>query len=63
MEVMEVKKPWQSKTNWVALLVAVSAFVPSVSEWIGQNPTAFAEIIAGSMMILRMVSKGKINIL
>jgi hypothetical protein len=58
----ENKKIWQSKTNWVALIVAISAFIPSVSNWIGQNPTAFAEIVAGLMMVLRMISKGKIDI-
>jgi len=58
----ENKKIWQSKTNWVALIVAISAFIPSVSNWIGQYPTAFAEIVAGLMMVLRMISKGKIDI-
>jgi hypothetical protein len=59
---MENKKPYQSKTNWVALIIALSAFLPSVQAWISENPTAFAEITALIMVVLRMITKGKIDI-
>jgi len=57
-----MKKRYQSKTNWTALIIALSAFIPSVQNWISENPVAFAEITALIMVVLRMVTKGKIDI-
>ena len=59
---VEVKKPWQSKTNWTGLLIALASFFPSVHTWVAANPDAFMQIVAGVTMILRFVSKGKITI-
>ncbi len=59
---MEVKKPWQSKTNWVALFVAASAFVPSVGAWISANPEMYGMALGGVFAVLRAITKGKISI-
>ena len=59
---MDVKKPWQSKTNWAALVVAASAFIPSVGEFISKNPEGYALILSGIFGALRLISKGKISI-
>ena len=54
------KNPLLSKTNWLALLMALVAFIPSVSAWISANPTMFANIVAGIFVVLRFVSKDKL---
>jgi hypothetical protein len=59
---MESKPAVQSKTVWVALIVAVAAFLPVVKEWIAGNPGIFAQVIAGVFFVLRLVTKGKISI-
>lgn len=59
---MENKKPWQSKTNWAALIVAVSAFIPQVGQWIAANPEMYGMALGGLFAVLRAVSKGKIGI-
>jgi hypothetical protein len=59
---VESKKPWESKTNWTALLLALSAFVPAVGEWVKANPDTTLQIIGGLFVVLRMLSKGKIEI-
>lgn len=58
----ESKKPWESKTNWVALIVAVSAFFPPVQAWIAANPDVFAQVIGGIFFVLRMITKDKVAI-
>jgi len=62
MSNLETKKPWLSKTNWVALLVAVASFVPSVSTWVASNPDTFMQLLGGVFFLLRAVTKGKISI-
>lgn len=59
---METKKPWQSKTNWVALALAVAAFCPPVQKLISENPETFSIAVAGVFAMLRQISKGKISI-
>lgn len=60
---METKKPWQSRTNWAALIVAVGAFIPAVSVWIAQNPETYSVVLGGLFAVLRVATKGKIEIL
>lgn len=59
---METKKPWQSKTNWIALILAIAAFFPDVQAFISMNPDMFAWIISALIVVLRQISKGKIDI-
>lgn len=61
-EVAEAKKPWKSKTNWVALVMAVLSFFPSIGSWVSQNPEIFMQITAGLIAILRWATKGKVSI-
>lgn len=60
--VVPVKKSWQSKTNWVSLIMAASAFFPKVGEWVASHPEQFMWAISGLFAALRMISKGKIEI-
>jgi hypothetical protein len=59
---METKKPWQSKTNWVALLIALAAFFPDAQKFISENPQVFAMGLSGVMFVLRFITKDKIQI-
>lgn len=59
---MEDKKPWQSKTLWVALIQAVVAFLPGIQAWIAANPAIYGVALSGVFIVLRLVSGGKIVI-
>jgi hypothetical protein len=59
---MDNKKPWQSKTLWIALIMAIVAFFPPVSEWIQANPEIFTMSLMGIFAVLRFISKGGIDI-
>lgn len=61
-ELVEVKKPWASKTNWVALIMALLAFFPSAGTWVANHPEPFMWAVSGVIAGLRMISKGKIAI-
>lgn len=56
------KKPWLSKSIWLGFLVAGSAFVPPVHDFIVANPEIFASVVGGLFAALRLVTKGKIVI-
>jgi len=51
-----------SKTLWVNLLMAIAAFFPSVNVWIGAHPDVFALGFSVINMILRMISKDKLEL-
>ena len=57
-----MKKPWQSKTHWTALLMAIVSFVPGVDEFISQHPQTTVFIQTAVMILLRWVSDGKIEV-
>lgn len=59
---MEKKSPFQSKTNYVALALAIAAFFPAVQKLISENPEAFALAVAGVFGFMRQISHGKISI-
>lgn len=59
---METKKPWQSKTNYVALFLAIAAFFPSASAWVAANPDMFMWGLSAVFSGLRLISKDKISI-
>jgi len=58
----QIKKPWASKTLYMALISAVVAFIPPVQNWIAENPTTYGWIVAGIFAAIRLVTKGKIVI-
>jgi len=59
---METKSPLKSKTLWMALLVAVAAFIPGVGPWIAGNNEMFGIVVGGLFAALRAVTKGKLVI-
>jgi len=59
---METKRPWESKTNWMALISAAAAFIPAVQSFIVTNPETYAMILSGVFMILRQITKDKVSI-
>lgn len=58
-----MKKPWQSKTIWLNIILALTALIPSVHDFIVARPELLALFFAGVNMILRLVSKDKIQLL
>lgn len=56
------KKPWKSKTLWLALISAVAAFIPSVNAMIVAHPDGYVGIVSALFALLRLVSKDKISI-
>lgn len=56
------KKPWESKTTWMALVVAVAAFVPPVQAFVTENMEMVGVILGGVFTLLRLVTKSKISI-
>ena len=59
---MESKKPWLSKTIWTNLLMAVLAFFPDAQDWIADYPQLVMLLFVGVNVILRLVTKGKIEL-
>lgn len=61
---MEVqpKSPWESKTLWTNLVLAMIAFVPSVDEIIKGNPQIIVVAFAVINSALRLITKEKISL-
>lgn len=59
---MEDKKPWQSKTLWISVVVALLPLVPSVSQLVATNPELVSMCLGALFGVLRLVSKDKIVI-
>lgn len=60
---MESKKPWQSKTIWINLILALAAMLaPQVQSYIVAHPEMVAIVFSVVNMILRLVTQGKIQI-
>jgi uncharacterized membrane protein YoaK (UPF0700 family) len=59
-ETLPVKKPWQSKTHWTAVILALIAFIPGVEAWAKENTQIFMAIVSAVFMLLRQITKGKI---
>jgi len=58
----EVKPIWQSKTVWVNLILALSAFIPGVGHFVRANPESVMAIFSVINVILRLVTKDKVQI-
>ena len=56
------KKPWMSKTVWISVIVAASAFVPAVHALIQANLEIFSSLVGAIFMLLRFITKDKISI-
>lgn len=57
-----MKKPWQSKVIWTNLILAIAAFIPDVHEFLLQRPELLALFFGGVNMLLRLVTKEKIQL-
>lgn len=57
-----VKEPWKSKTIWISLLVALSAFNPPIQKIISENPEVFSSAVGILFGLMRLISKDKIVI-
>lgn len=62
MSEVVAKKPWESKTIIVNLLIAVAPFVPGADEYLKANPELLTTLFAVVNVILRLVTKGKVEI-
>lgn len=60
---MDSKKPVYSKTLWASLFVSVAAFFPPVAKFIAEQPEMYSMILGGAFAALRIITKGKVNIL
>ncbi len=58
-----MKKPYLSKTLWANWLIATLAFIPSVGDWVASNPQAMTVVFAGVNILLRFVTKDKLQLL
>jgi uncharacterized membrane protein YqaE (UPF0057 family) len=56
------KKPWLSKTIWMNVVLAIAAFIPGVHEWIVANDAIVFAFWAVVNIILRLITKDKIQI-
>jgi hypothetical protein len=57
------KKPWQSKTIWANLIIAIAAlFVPGAQEWGAQNMEMILMALTGLNVVLRLISKDKVSL-
>jgi hypothetical protein len=59
---MQTKKPWESKTILVNLILALSAFIPAVHDQLVAHPEYFTYAILVLNIVLRLVTKGAIQI-
>lgn len=62
MNEQESKSPLKSKTLWVNLLFAVLAFIPPVQTFLVAQPELVGIIVAGVNVLLRMLTKNKIQL-
>lgn len=56
----ESKKPWQSKTLWVNLIVAAAAFFPAIGPYL--TPEVLGTVFLVANTVLRFVTKEKLSI-
>lgn len=55
--------PWYlSRTFWINLVALLSLFLPSVREWLENNPVDFVAALGGVNVLLRFVTYGKYQI-
>lgn len=57
------KKPWQSKTVWMNLILAVCAMAfPPAVKYISENPLVVTMVFSGVNIVLRLLTKDGISI-
>lgn len=58
----DTTKPWQSKTLWVSLIVALAPLLPPVQAVLIANPTLVTSAVACVFAALRLMSSQKISL-
>lgn len=56
----QAKKPWQSKTVWLNLILAIAAFFPAAQDHIKENPDIAAMAVALVNVVMRLLVKDKV---
>lgn len=56
------KKPWESKTLWLAAITAVAPLIPPIGEFVRESPDLFACGLSVLFGALRFVTDSRINI-
>lgn len=59
---MNTKSPFASKTLWTNLIMAVLAFIPGVHQFVVDKPEVMVVVFTVVNMLLRFVSKDKIQL-
>lgn len=59
---METKKPWESKTYWVGVIMAVLAAFPNIQAFVSAHPMIVSEGVVLVFAVLRTVTSGKISL-
>lgn len=54
-------KPWQSKTLWASLIVALAPMIPGVGPLVAANPEVAAAFVGLIFGALRLTSEGKVG--
>jgi len=62
MSEVKEKKPWESKTIWLGVAVALLPLFPAISLVVSGNPELVSLVLGGLFTALRIISKDKINI-
>lgn len=60
---MEAKNALKSKTVWSNFIMAGLAFYPPAQQFISANPEIYAMAWAALNTILRLISKGKVELI
>jgi uncharacterized membrane protein YqaE (UPF0057 family) len=60
--IQETKKPYLSKTIWTNVILALAAFIPGAQEWIQGNEAVVLAFWAVINIILRLLTKDKIQV-
>ena len=63
MEPEAKKSIFKSKTAIVNAIVLAGSFIPSVGEFVQQNPTAILTLVGALNIVLRLVTKEKVVLL
>ena len=60
---VEDKKPWQSKTQWMAAIAVLAPLVfPPLGAWIALNPELYSATLGAVFSGLRLITKDKVVI-
>jgi hypothetical protein len=62
MENEELKKPWMSKTLWVALIMAVAPLFPPIGVFVAANPATVSLVVGAVFAGLRLITATGIKV-